>query len=61
MAICETCHGKGVVIGEPVLEDRWDKRVYLPFVSVCPNPLCHAGQVACCDGLQEQSEVSNED
>ena len=55
--ICEQCRGKGFVVGEPVLEDVYYGLRYIPFVSVCPNPLCHNGHVACCDGLQEQCET----
>lgn len=54
--ICETCHGRSY-LSHPFIEYAYEGMpVWREVRKPCPNPLCHNGHVACCDGLQEQSD-----
>lgn len=57
MANCPTCHGKGFVEHEISLLGLPSIIQVLP----CSNPVCHSGQIHCCDGMQEQPEPDTHD
>lgn len=51
---CEKCLGVGWI----TVNARLNGNIVVFDRAACPNVLCHNGQVACCDGLQEQPDDS---
>lgn len=55
--ICETCHGRSWIAKR---RSRDSVLIAVEDTEPCPNPLCHNGHVACCDGLQEQPTLCSD-